>query len=237
MWIKKTVLTPMFLVGFAISVGASYADVLLPSHSSAGEPISVGSASALMQQLIGIEGQGDVWKLWARKVAGEGGQEHLYGGIAFRPFASSAGLCRSYVVEIETPSPWVYGHGLSEGYGKHSYRVISELRMARRQHGDKCSSIEFSKYFRVDREMTDQQAIQLLGYIKTVIKDWNTHKNSKRKAASISLDQLRRIDAIEKNGQAVVEFAFEVDEIGVRTFDVNLPVEGKPHYSTALEIP
>ncbi|MGH9772534.1 MAG: hypothetical protein ACRD4Q_12690 [Candidatus Acidiferrales bacterium] len=109
--------------------------------------------------------------------------------------------------------------------------------MAIRQHGDKCSNIEFSKYFRVDREVTDQQATQLLGYIGAVLKDWKAHKSATKKSSTINLDQLRRIDLSEKNGESMVEFAFEVDGTGVQVFDVELPVVGKPHYSTTLEIP
>lgn len=233
---KKITLVLISLVGLAISMGASYVGVLLPSHSSAGEPINVANVSALLQKLIGIKGQSDVWKLWARKSVGEGGQEYLRGGIAFRPFASSAELCRSYVIEVKSPSPWVYGHDVSAGRGKGSYDISSGLRMAIKWNGGKCSSIEFLKYFRVDREMTDQQAIQFLGYVKAVLKDWNAHKNTVQKV-SVSLDQLRRINVLEKNGKPVAEFDFEVDGVGIRTFDVNLPVVGKPGYSTSLAIP
>lgn len=78
--------------------------------------------------------------------------------------------------------------------------------------------------------------MQFLGYIEAVIKDWNAQKSATKKVP-INLGQLKRIDIVEKKGKPVAEYAFKVDDIGIRTFDVNLPVKGKPHYSTAIAIP
>ena len=236
MWRKSISLVIILLVGLAASIGVSNAGELLPSHASSGKPIDVANASMFLEKLMGVKGKSGVWKLWARTVTGKGGQEYLRGKMAFRPFASSAGLCRSYVLEIRAPSPWVYGHQGSAGYGKDSYEVSSELRMAIRRDGDKCGNIDFSSYFRVNREMTDELAMQFLGYIEAVIKDWNAQKSATKKVP-INLGQLKRIDIVEKKGKPVAEYAFKVDDIGIRTFDVNLPVKGKPHYSTAIAIP
>lgn len=200
------------------------------------QPLTAKTVESLLQKIVGTGSQPAIWKEWGYELHNENGIISTVGRMVYRPFASSKSICRTYETIVKTPSPWATRASSKKTPGK-SYEVHSFLYMTLRKNGNKCSGIEFSKYFRVDRDVTDPEVVQLLGDIGKVLENWNQHERNVQKVAPVRLDQLTRISLSEKNGKPVAKFDFMVDDIGIRTFDVSLPVKGKPHYSTAIAIP
>jgi hypothetical protein len=205
---KKTFLRVTIGILFA-SVFSLQAGILAHAESPflTKKPLTAKTVKSLLQKIVGTSYHGAIWKDWGYELSNNSGTISMVGRIVYRPFASSKDICRTYETVIKTPSPWATRASTVRTPNK-SYEIHSFLYMVQRKNDKKCSSIKFSKYFRVNREMTDQQARRFLGYVEVVLKDWNVRRSTTRKATPISLGQLRRIDIEEKDGKPVAEFDF-----------------------------
>lgn len=202
------------------------------------KPIPGKTAKDMIQRVVGVGDESAVWKYWGYELSNELGVVSTVVGVAYRPYASSDSVCRTYETYMETPSPWATRASSIETPQK-SYEIHTYLFLAHRVPNQACSALALNRYFRVNTDITDEELNRFLTDLKLVLADWYSKNPQKQGEARLSLSDLSYIDIAEKDGQEITSFTLEIDagKGGERAFKVETPVKGAPQYKTELVLP